>query len=113
MSMENKEADKLICELYRDKIREGEQSGFVDPVVIDVVRTILSRSGQRKKEYGKDLTRDDYSPLDWLNEAQTEAMDFTLYLQRIKRDYEIFLSIIRTTPNNYELGYKIRKIYGD
>lgn len=116
----NEETERMLCEMINEgrlnaakEIREIKSSKpSDDPIVEILVSKIRQRSMDGIKEYGTTLERTDLSPLDWLNEAQTEAIDFTLYLERIKRDYEIFKSIIRTTPNDQELGRKIRKIYG-
>jgi len=34
------------------------------------------------------LTRGDLSTLEWLNHAQDEAMDFCLYLERLKQEFK-------------------------
>lgn len=44
-----------------------------------------SRTGIRK--YNTTLERTDLSTLDWINHAQEEAMDFILYLERLRTEF--------------------------
>ena len=55
-----------------------------DSVVESVIESFRSRSEAGFKKYGTSLDRDDYSLLNWLDEAQQEAMDFVLYLEAAK-----------------------------
>jgi hypothetical protein len=57
-----------------------------DKIVESVVNQMIKRSEIGFIKYGKTLERDDYTPLDWIVEAQQEAMDLALYLERIKQD---------------------------
>lgn len=57
---------------------------MTDKHVESVIKKIQSRSEVGYKKYGTTLERDDYDLLDWLNEAQAEAMDLALYLEVIK-----------------------------
>ncbi len=59
-----------------------------DPVVDAVVTKFHQRSQVGIKKYGKTLERDDLSFTDWVNHAMEEAMDFILYLQKLKQEYE-------------------------
>lgn len=43
-----------------------------------------AEAGQLK--YGTTLERNDLTTLEWLTHAQEEAMDFTLYLERLKSE---------------------------
>jgi hypothetical protein len=64
-----------------------------DKIVEKVIDKFQSRSEVGIKKYGTTLERDDYDLEKWLEEAQSEAMDFALYIQatleRIKKDKEI------------------------
>lgn len=40
------------------------------------------------KKYNTTLERTDLTLMDWINHAQEEAMDLTLYLERIKAELE-------------------------
>lgn len=44
-----------------------------------------SQTGIRK--YNTTLERTDLSTLDWINHAQEEAMDFILYLERLRTEF--------------------------
>jgi hypothetical protein len=41
------------------------------------------------KKYNTTLERNDLSTLEWLQHAQEEAMDFVLYLERLKHEYKL------------------------
>lgn len=58
----------------------------MDKIVKSVIEQIEDRSIKGFNKYGKTLERDDYTHLDWIVEAQQEAMDLALYLERIKQD---------------------------
>lgn len=55
-----------------------------DTIVNSVVEAFLTRSKIGKEKYGTTLDREDLTPLEWLKHAQEEAMDFTLYLEKLK-----------------------------
>lgn len=56
-----------------------------------IVLRVLSRFSQRSQvginKYNTTLERTDLSTLEWLTHAQEEAMDFVLYLERLKDEY--------------------------
>lgn len=57
-----------------------------DPVVDNVVKKFLTRSADGMIKY-KTSMKDNKAPtLEWINHAQEEAMDFILYLERLKED---------------------------
>lgn len=55
-----------------------------DPIVDSVVEQFKERSKVGIQKYGTTLERDDLSPAEWIKEAQQEAMDFCLYLEKLK-----------------------------
>ncbi len=57
-----------------------------DPIVLKVMSKFYDRSQRGIEKYGTMLTRTDLDVLEWLNHAQDEAMDFCLYLERLKQD---------------------------
>lgn len=59
-----------------------------DPIVLAVMTKFYERSRAGIKKYNKTLNRNDLSTLDWINHAQEEAMDFCLYLERLKKQYK-------------------------
>ena len=58
----------------------------------EIVRSVLKRFNERSKvgieKYSTTLERNDLSTLEWLTHAQEEAMDFVLYLERLKQEIE-------------------------
>jgi hypothetical protein len=59
-----------------------------DKVLESVIRQFRERSDAGIKKYNTTLDREDLSCLDWINHAQQEAMDFILYLEKLKQ-YDI------------------------
>jgi hypothetical protein len=57
-----------------------------------IVLRVLARFNERSKlgimKYNTTLERNDLSTLEWLTHAQEEAMDFVLYLERLKDEYK-------------------------
>lgn len=64
----------LEDEVKRDKYVQSVKEKFEE----------RSQTGIRK--YNTTLEREDLSILEWLDHAQEEAMDLTLYLERIKAE---------------------------
>ena len=67
---------------------DTEPQKFEDPIVLAVMTKFYERSRAGIKKYNKTLNRNDLSTLDWINHAQEEAMDFCLYLERLKKQYK-------------------------
>lgn len=57
-----------------------------DPVVDTVVKKFLTRSAAGMRKYGTSMEANKAPTLEWINHAQEEAMDFILYLERLKQD---------------------------
>jgi hypothetical protein len=49
----------------------------------EVCKKIMERAEIGKNKYGTTMERDDLSILEWLDHAQQEAMDLSVYLQKI------------------------------
>ncbi len=60
----------------------------IDSIVESVVNQFKERSEVGIKKYNTTLDRTDLSTLDWINHAQQEAMDFVLYLEKLKKEYD-------------------------
>jgi hypothetical protein len=60
-----------------------------DKIVISVLESFKKRSEIGIKKYNTTLERTDLSTLEWLQHAQEEAMDFVLYLERLKQEYKL------------------------
>lgn len=59
-----------------------------DTIVECVINQFKQRSDVGIKKYGVTLDRNDLSTLEWINHAQQEAMDFVLYLEKLKHEIE-------------------------
>ncbi len=57
-----------------------------DTIVESVIKQFKDRSEVGIAKYGVTLNREDLSTLQWLQHAQEEAMDFCLYLERLKQE---------------------------
>ena len=55
-----------------------------DKIVESVINKFKERSEAGIKKYGVTLERNDLSLQDWIKHAQEEAMDFILYLEKLK-----------------------------
>jgi hypothetical protein len=59
-----------------------------DQIVLRVLSKFVYRSQVGITKYNTTLERTDLSTLQWLTHAQEEAMDFVLYLERLKDEYK-------------------------
>jgi len=59
-----------------------------DKNVLRVMARFAERSNVGIRKYNTTLERTDLSTLEWLTHAQEEAMDFVLYLERLKDEYK-------------------------
>ena len=59
----------------------------IDSIVDSVVKQFKDRSKLGIDKYGTTMDRKDLSTLEWLNHAQQEAMDFCLYIEKLKSEY--------------------------
>ena len=57
-----------------------------DSIVESVINQFKERSKVGIEKYGVTLDRTDLNFLDWINHAQQEAMDFILYLEKLKNE---------------------------
>lgn len=64
-----------------------------DPIVYRVAHKMKQRSEEGMRKYGVTMMRQDLTTLQWINHAQEEAMDFIIYLERLKHDYEEMLKM--------------------
>jgi hypothetical protein len=58
-----------------------------DKIVLRVLARFNERSQVGINKYNTTLERTDLNTLEWLTHAQEEAMDFVLYLERLKDEY--------------------------
>jgi hypothetical protein len=59
-----------------------------DSIVESVINQFKQRSDVGIEKYGVTLDRNDLNTLEWINHAQQEAMDFVLYLEKLKHEIE-------------------------
>lgn len=70
----------------KEVMRIDANGNIVDSVVQAVVKKFQDRSRVGIEKYNTTLDRTDLKTLDWINHAQEEAMDFCLYLERLKKE---------------------------
>ena len=58
-----------------------------DTIVESVLRAFRERSERGIDKYGVTLNREDLSTLEWLKHLQEELMDATLYIERLKQEF--------------------------
>ena len=56
----------------------------LDSIVTSIIDQFTTRAVKGKAKYGVDLDRNDLTLLEWIEHAKQEAMDFILYLERLK-----------------------------
>ena len=61
----------------------------VDSIVYSVLKKFTQRAKVGKDKYKTDLDRTDLNILDWVKHTQEELMDATLYLEKLKKEFEI------------------------
>ena len=64
------------------------QQQIEDKIVLRVLSKFAERSQIGISKYNTTLERTDLSTLEWLTHAQEEAMDFVLYLERLKDEFK-------------------------
>lgn len=77
-----------ISDIFLRPIRDKKikhKKKMKDKIVKSVIKQFKDRSEVGIKKYGTTLDRNDLSTLEWLNHAQQEAMDFCLYLEKLKQ----------------------------
>ena len=60
----------------------------LDSVLTSLMLKFRSRAIIGKQKYGTDMDRDDLSMIEWLRHAQEEAMDQSIYLEKLIQEYE-------------------------
>lgn len=69
-------------------MRIDANGNIVDSVVESVVKKFKDRSRVGIEKYGTTLAgNDSLTTIQWIDEAQAEAMDFCLYLERLKEQF--------------------------
>lgn len=91
------------------------ETNLKDSIVEEVVQDLQTRSEIGIKKYNTTLDRKDLTTEDWIQHAYEEALDFSLYLKRLKRDIvspqNQFDELVRDCINQkHELATKDRII---
>ena len=73
----------------KDTMSEWIDTQIKDSVVQSVINKFKQRSEVGIKKYNTTLDREDLTKLEWIDHAQCELMDGILYLEKLKRYYEI------------------------
>ena len=75
----------------------GSKDNFTpDSIVQAVVDRFITRAKFGKQKYGTDLDRQDLDPLAWIQHAQDELLDGSLYLEKLKQSYQVETSSYST-----------------
>jgi hypothetical protein len=78
-----------------------------DKIVLRVLARFNERSQVGINKYNTTLERTDLDTLEWLTHAQEEAMDFVLYLERLKDEFtNRQLYMVDKDGNYHKLVYK-------
>lgn len=75
----------MKIEITIEELREliGESPRVKDSIVNSVLEKYAKRSEVGQKKYNTNLDRTDLTQNDWLTHAQEEAMDLSLYLEKL------------------------------
>ena len=79
-----------------------------DPIVDQVIAKFQSRSDVGARKYGTTLhanNKDNY-----LLHLQEELMDGCNYIEKLMTQNEELINLVKNTPNDMELGKKIRSL---
>lgn len=77
-----------IVDIFERPIKDKKikhKKKMKDKIVKSVIKQFKERSEVGINKYGTTLDRDDLSTLEWLNHAQQELMDATLYIEKLKQ----------------------------
>jgi hypothetical protein len=66
-------------------LKEDSEEVIFDSVVESVISQFRKRSEAGIKKYGVTMDRNDLKTLDWVQSALEEAMDFCIYLEKLKQ----------------------------
>jgi len=79
-----------------------------DKTVLDVIYKYTQRSEVGIRKYGTTLEENNHD--DFFKHLQEELMDATLYLQKLMSLNIELTKLVNETPNDAELGQKIRRL---
>ena len=79
-----------------------------DEIVKQVLDKFQTRSDVGVRKYGTTLETNNTD--DFLNHLQEELMDATLYIQKLIDQNRAITELVKSIPNNAELGANIRRM---
>jgi hypothetical protein len=77
-----------------------------DRIVDQVIVKYQQRSDVGIQKYG--TTLQDNNKDNFLKHLQEELMDGSLYIEKLQEQLQTLINLVKTTPNDQELGEKIR-----
>jgi hypothetical protein len=79
-----------------------------DPIVDQVIAKFQSRSAIGARKYGTTLHQNNKD--NYLLHLQEELMDGCNYIEKLMTQNQELINLVKTTPNDAELGEKIRNL---
>jgi len=79
-----------------------------DPIVEQVIEKFQKRSTIGARKYGTTLYQNNHD--NYLLHLQEELQDATLYIEKLMTQGAEIINLVKTTPNDQELGEKIRNL---
>jgi hypothetical protein len=79
-----------------------------DPIVDQVIEKFQKRSAIGARKYGTTLHQNNHD--NYLLHLQEELQDATLYIEKLMTQGAEIINLVKTTPNDQELGEKIRNL---
>lgn len=97
-----------LMEMEREREQRVEQPR--DTITNAVVDDLHSRADRGWKKYNTTLGQNNHQNM--LQHAYEEALDLAQYLKKEITTLNTVQDLVKQYPNNYELGAKIRELYG-
>lgn len=79
-----------------------------DNIVNQVIAKFEERSAMGARTYGTTLHENNKD--NYFKHLQEELMDASLYLEKLMTQNKEIINLVKTTPNDLELGEKIRRL---
>jgi hypothetical protein len=85
----------------------------MDSIVEELIEKYVERAEIGKAKYNMTMDRDDLSISEWVNHAQEEAMDLSIYLTKIKRELRFkdnqIENLVKVIKSQEEEIYQLKK----
>lgn len=86
LEAENRDLMRIVRELQINL--DAATAGQSHECEEQVIAAIRERRARGRQKYGTTMERGDLSPAQWAQHAQEEALDFAIYLERLKRLFQ-------------------------